>query len=73
MNKSKEASQETTKMIENCRETAEPMNRIVQVSAVSTDLVHKISSASQQQDLSIQQVTNGMDQISSVVQTNSAT
>lgn len=83
-NKSQEASQETTKMIERsvtavesgtkiAHETAASMDRIVAASDVSTEMVHKISSASQEQDVAIQQVTQGMDQISSVVQTNSAT
>ncbi len=83
-NKTQEASQETTKMIEHtiasvksgtevANKTAESMNQIVESSNISTDLVHKISSASQQQNTAIQQVSQGMDQISSVVQTNSAT
>ncbi len=83
-NKCQEASQETTKMIEQtvksvksgtkiANETADSMEKIVQSSGISTELVHKISEASSEQDAAIQQVTIGMDQISSVVQTNSAT
>ena len=83
-NKSASASQETTKMIERsvtavkvgmkvAEETAATMEKIVQAADVSTDLVHRISAASQKQDESIRQVSTGMEQISSVVQTNSAT
>lgn len=83
-NKSQEAAQNTTQIIGHsvemitagmkiADETAASMDRIVEASEVSNRMVHKISQASKQQDTAIQQVTNGMDQISSVVQTNSAT
>ena len=49
------------------------MERIVLSSEESAKLVHKISKASQEQAASLEQVTQGINQISSVVQTNSAT
>ena len=54
-------------------ETALSIGRIVVASEESAKLVHEISMASQEQAASIAQVTLGIDQISSVVQTNSAT
>lgn len=82
--KSAEAASNTTALIENsiravkngteiANETASSLERIVVSSEESAALVHKISSASKEQAMSITQVTQGVDQISSVVQTNSAT
>lgn len=40
---------------------------------MAADLVYQISTASEDQALAVAQVTQGIDQISSVIQTNSAT
>ena len=83
-NKSSEASKNTAILIERAlqsiedgnriaEETAESMDRIIQSSEELADLVFKISSASEKQAEAVSQVTIGIDQISSVVQTNSAT
>lgn len=83
-NKSQEASKSTAVLIERALqsiesgnliagETAESMNRIVQSSKMMADLVYEISTASEDQAQAVSQVTLGIDQISSVVQTNSAT
>lgn len=53
--------------------TAASLERIVASSDKAAALVNQISKASQEQASSIAQVTQGIDQISSVVQTNSAT
>lgn len=53
--------------------TAESLNRIMKVSEETADLVRFISAASREQADSISQVTQGIDQISDVVQNNSAT
>lgn len=49
------------------------MDRIVHSSQSVAELVYRISSASEEQADAVAQVTLGIDQISSVVQTNSAT
>jgi methyl-accepting chemotaxis protein len=83
-NKSQEASKNTAVLIERAlssietgnhiaRETAESMDRIVKSSHSVAELVYRISSASEEQANAVAQVTVGIDQISSVVQTNSAT
>lgn len=83
-NKSQEAANSTTALIESAissvkegtgiaDETAHSLDRIVIASEEAAALVHEISAASQEQAASIKQVTQGIDQISSVVQTNSAT
>lgn len=54
-------------------ETAETLNKVVEASAEVIKIVSKVAEYSSVQAESIQQVSIGMDQISSVVQTNSAT
>lgn len=82
--KSAEASKNTAALIEAtvqsvqegagiANRTAESLDRIVLSSEESAKLVQDISKASQDQAASIAQVTQGIDQISSVVHTNSAT
>ncbi|WP_289301227.1 methyl-accepting chemotaxis protein [Sporofaciens musculi] len=82
--KSAEASKNTATLIEAtvqsvqegagiANRTAESLDRIVLSSEESAKLVQDISKASQDQAASIAQVTQGIDQISSVVHTNSAT
>lgn len=53
--------------------TAVTMNSVAENAKVTAEMVGKIAEAAQQQATSIAQVTQGVDQISSVVQTNSAT
>lgn len=82
--KSAEASKNTASLIDAtvravregtgiANETALSIGRIVVASEEAAELIHAISKASQDQAASIAQVTLGIDQISSVVQTNSAT
>ncbi len=82
--KSAEASKNTSSLIEAtvhsvqegsgiADQTAESLERIVRSSEQAAKLVHEISKASQEQATAIAQVTQGIDQISSVVQNNSAT
>lgn len=82
--KSAEASKNTAVLIEAtvqsvqkgadiANQTAQSLDRIVLSSQESAELVQEISQASQEQATSIAQVTQGIDQISSVVHTNSAT
>lgn len=82
--KSAEASKNTASLIEAtihavqdgttiADATASSLDRIIASSEKSSQLVNAISKASQEQASSIIQVTQGIDQISSVVQTNSAT
>lgn len=54
-------------------ETARTLGRIVSVTTGTTELVGDISTASTQQAQALQQIMVGVDLISSVVQTNSAT
>ncbi len=83
-NKSQEASKNTAALIQRAlasiesgnhiaKETATSMDRIVQSSKIAADLAYQISTASKDQAFAVAQVTQGIDQISSVIQTNSAT
>lgn len=82
--KSSDASKETAALIANSiksvedgtkivGETARTLEGIVESSAKSATLVNQISEDSQEQAAAISQITIGIDQISAVVQTNSAT
>lgn len=82
--KSSVAAKSTTLMIENSiksvekgthlvADTAKSLLSVVEGASVATGMVDQISVASVEQASSIEQVTLGIDQISSVVQTNSAT
>lgn len=82
--KSAEAAKNTTDLIENsvrsveigneiAGETAKSLQKVIEISGQVADSVAKIADASEMQAQSIKQVTVGVDQISSVVQTNSAT
>lgn len=55
------------------QETKCYMDNVVTDAAQITDVFHKISRASEEQSVSVSQVAQGADQISNVVQTNSAT
>lgn len=83
-NKSQEASKNTAVLIEDAinsietgnriaKETAESIDHVVESSQTMAILVRQISNASEDQAQAVAQVTLGIDQISSVVQTNSAT
>ncbi|WP_164473189.1 methyl-accepting chemotaxis protein [Clostridium sp. E02] len=83
-NKSSEASKNTAELIECAltsiesgnqiaNETAQSMDRIVASANTVAELVYQISIASEKQAYSVSEVTQGIDQIASVVQTNSAT
>ena len=83
-NKSSEASKNTADLIERAlssiesgnqiaNETAQSMDRIVDSAKTVAKLVYQISIASEKQAYSVSEVTQGIDQIASVVQTNSAT
>lgn len=82
--KSAEASKSTTILIESTAlaveqgtqiagETARVLLAAVEGAKAATDIVDKISIASKEQSQSVAQVTIGVEQISNVVQTNSAT
>jgi len=82
--KSAEAANNTTELIERSiaavdngvritADTAEAVGKVQKLTIEVEQLIDKISSASVGQANMINQVTMGMDQISSVVQTNSAT
>ncbi len=82
--KSAEASNETAALIEatitavqegmtTAKETAVSLERIVESSGISTALVQQIFTVSQEQASSVAQVTQGINQISKVVQANSVT
>lgn len=82
--KSAEAAQNTTHLIEGSMQavdngtkiagsTAEALLSTVESTKNAVELVEKITLAAENQANSIQEITQGMDQISSVVQTNSAT
>lgn len=82
--KSAEAAKHTTDLIEDSIKavqigtktaelTAKSLEAIVEKSAVLTDTIQQIAIASNEQATSVVQVTQGVDEISSVVQTNSAT
>lgn len=82
--KSAEASKNTATLIENAvnsvgkgtkiaEDTSDSLNKVVTSSNAVMEIAGNISVATQRQADSITQVTTGIDQISSVVQTNSAT
>ncbi|QHI73601.1 methyl-accepting chemotaxis protein [Aminipila terrae] len=82
--KSADAANTTTRHIESvldaiqnsikiANDTAASLETVVQDTGVVADQIHDIASASEQQADTISQITIGVDQISSVVQTNSAT
>ncbi len=82
--KSSEAAKSTTLLIEETvkavsegtsfsSETEQSLRKVVQDSQKVLEAVTNISSATEEQALAVAQVTQGIDQISSVVQTNSAT
>lgn len=82
--KSAEAAQSTTELIQQsieavesgseiANETAEALNASVEVTNQTVKLIDEISAASKEQASMIEQVNVGVDQISSVVQTNAAT
>ncbi len=54
-------------------ETAKSMKDVKDMSSQTADLITRIASASAEQNESISQITNGIEQISQVIQTNSAT
>ena len=53
--------------------TAESMKEVKDMSAQTAELINEIASASAEQNESIRQITTGVEQISQVIQTNSAT
>ncbi len=82
--KSADASKNTSALIEGsvkavekgtqiAAETAHTLDEVVSGAQEITDTIARIATASQQQADAVVQVTQGVDQISSVVQTNSAT
>ncbi|WP_101697644.1 methyl-accepting chemotaxis protein [Clostridium minihomine] len=82
--KSAEAAKNTTSLIEgsitavekgkNIADlTAKTMREVLDANSKSTELVNRIAAASDAQATAISQISLGVDQISSVVQTNSAT
>ena len=81
---SSEAAQSTTELIQQCldavnsgseiaNETASALNESVKATNETVQLISEISIASREQASMIEQVNVGIDQISSVVQTNAAT
>ena len=83
-NKSSDSAQHITELIENSiqliqhgtelsAETTEALSLGVSSAQTSTDLVERIAESALQQAQSLRQLTQGMDQISEVVQTNAAT
>lgn len=83
-NKSSDSAKDITELIENSIqliqhgtelsvETTEALSFGVSSAQTSTDLVNRIAESALQQAQSLQQLTQGMDQISDVVQTNAAT
>lgn len=82
--KSAEAAKNTTGLIENSihavekgknivDETARTMQEVLTATQKSSEIVSRIADASETQATSISEISLGVDQISSVVQTNSAT
>lgn len=82
--KSAEAAKNTTGLIENSihavekgknivDETARTMQEVLSATQKSSEIVGRIAAASETQATSISEISLGVDQISSVVQTNSAT
>ena len=53
--------------------TAESMKEVKEMSSQTAELIERIASASAEQNESIRQITSGVEQISQVIQTNSAT
>ncbi len=53
--------------------TAESMKEVKEMSSQTADLISEIASASAEQNESIRQINTGVEQISQVIQTNSAT
>ena len=83
-NKSAEAAKSTSSLITASIEavdkgskiasaTAESMKEVKSMSSQTADLITEIASASAEQNESIRQITTGVEQISQVIQTNSAT
>lgn len=83
-NKNKEASKDTAILIESTiravedgtaitDETAAALQKAVDSSEIAADLVHEISRATREQAEALVQVNQGIDQISGIVQSNSAT
>ena len=83
-NKSAEAVKETTVLIERSKESVEIGVQLAQTMAEAmvevnsctekvADIVKYVADASEQQDVSVAQLTQGIDQISIVVQNNTAT
>ncbi len=82
--KSAEAAQQTTSLIEGsvasvakgtkiAEETATALEKVAEESKMVVETIAKIKKASNEQAQAINQITIGLEQISSVVQTNSAT
>ncbi len=82
--KSAEAAKNTTTLIEGsirsvsegvrlARSTADELVQVVVGANETTDLILQITKATNEQSLALAQITTGLDQISAVVQTNSAT
>ena len=82
--KSADASNNTSELIEGAvkavdkgrriaDETAQSLMKVVKTTETISGLVDKIAAAAAQQSSSLSNVTEGMNQISSVVHTNSAT
>ncbi len=82
--KSAEAAKSTTALVQSAvqsvqhgtkiaNETAQSLDTMVASVNKTADLIKEISQACSKQAISISQVTQGLDQISAVVQTNSAT
>lgn len=82
--KSAVASKDTSALIEDtvhsveigtriAGETAESLQKVVEQEKQVSDIVDEISGAAARESLSISQITQGIEQISNVVQTNSAT
>lgn len=82
--KSAEAAQDTTELIEDtvravasgtiiAKETAESMGEVVKETRQVVTSMTEIAKASEEQAAAVKQITLGLDQISSVVQSNSAT
>ncbi len=82
--KSSESAKNTTLLIESsvqavqngyelAEQTAKSLHQVVHGADKISEMIEKISGASQEQSISISQIGLGLEQISSVVQTNSAT
>lgn len=82
--KSAEAAKNTTMLIEDtvkavdngtriAEETAKSMQAVVNSTGNVTEFIKKIADASKEQAVSIAEVTSGVDQVASIIQTNSAT